>query len=241
MPDESLPEVVLELPFGALTPTGLAVDPEAAFPTAETIGAAFEMAWVLESSVQWGLGDLWLLAEEILGEEAAQLLQALRSKRSRMSSYAWVCRKFHRLENGAGPSHPDWLRRRRLGLSFYHHEAVAGLIGDDARATAFAIRLLDRAEGDHETTVEQLEDAVRDFRADPDTTEQEERVVGFKVGTVAGRVQRMAAKADGILADMPGEYQEERALLEEAKDRLGRCAQLLRKRKAKTEEGSPSR
>ena len=233
MPEDHAPEIVLELTFGALTPTGLVVDFDAMVPTAESIGSAFEMAWVLESSVQWGLGDLWLFAEEILGEEAAQLLQVLRSKRSRMSSYAWVCRKFDRLENGAGPSHPDWPLRRRLALSFYHHEAVAGLVGEDARATAFAIRLLDRAERDHETTVEHLEEAVRDFRADPDTTEQEEGTVGFKVGTVAGRVQRMAAKADGILADMPGEYHEERGLLEEAKDRLGRCAQLLRKRKAK--------
>ncbi len=77
-------------------------------------------ATVQVQKYQWKLGDLWNFGERVYGERASQVIDVRRVSRRRVSTFAWVCRKFSGRRR----------RWRRPGLSFYHHEAVASLVDD---------------------------------------------------------------------------------------------------------------
>ncbi len=106
---------------------------------------------------QWKIGDLWMFGERIYGERASQVIDVRRMSRRRLSTYAWVCRKFSGRRR----------RWRRKGLSFYHHEAVAGLIDDaeQPELTEQAQKLLAAAD-DLGLSVQDLEEEVARLRGD---------------------------------------------------------------------------
>lgn len=90
-------------------------NPEFAEFAEEWDGATVEV-----QKYQWKLGDLWNFGERIYGERASQVIDVRRVSRRRVSTFAWVSRKFSGRRR----------RWRRAGLSFYHHEAVASMVDD---------------------------------------------------------------------------------------------------------------
>lgn len=89
---------------------------------------------------QWWIGDALVAAERALGEEYAQIAEALGLEPHTLTNYRWVA-------DSVVPS------RRREDLSFSHHAEVARLTNDQQRAA------LARA-AKEEWTVRQLRDYV---------------------------------------------------------------------------------
>ena len=231
-----LPDVLEldRLPFGTITSVGLRVnDPEPAWSDLE---AAFVVVPRRLTGYQWALGDLWIIAEGVYGEDASQLLEARALDPSDLQSYAWVARKFFDAGDYADESHPRWSLRRRPGVSWSHHRAVAGLVGESDEATALAVHLLDLAEADPEMTAADLALAVKDFRGEDDEEEDDDEVA-FSVGSAIERLGRLHAKADNLLGDLPPEWKAERSLLTEA---VGKIADTLHSARNRQTGGEPS-
>lgn len=209
--------VLFDLGFAGVTATGLDIrDRE---PSWEDLEHAYLQLTVSEQASQWSLGDWWILASGVYGEKAPQLIHNSRCSRKTLQNFAWVCRKFIYFPVPL-PSHSDWPLRRRLVISFYHHSAVAGLVGESDQATALAIRLLDEAEADPERSVEDLEEAVRRFRGDS----QEQ--------LIPQRLDRLCTSVSNLQDDLPDDWNAERALLGDALTALDACRNSARNRDA---------
>lgn len=114
-------------------------------PTFESIGAALDLAYGINESSRWWIGDLIAYAERRWGDDYAQLLEHTCLTERQAERYRYVAQS-------VAPS------QRRENLSFSHHEVVAALEPPDQA------RLLALAEAsDH--SVAQLRDAVRDHKA----------------------------------------------------------------------------
>jgi hypothetical protein len=109
---------------GAITPTSLTLSPDLTLDQWEAIGRYLGRA---RDATAWWLGDYIVRVEAIFGERGYQLIEATGRSPETLRRYAWVARKI-------APA------RRREGLSFTHHELVAG------REPAEQERLLDLAE-----------------------------------------------------------------------------------------------
>ncbi|MCJ7831316.1 MAG: hypothetical protein MUP86_02170 [Dehalococcoidia bacterium] len=226
MPKTDVQPALFDLGFAGVTATGLDIrDRE---PSWEDLEHAYLQLTVSEQASQWSLGDWWILADGVYGEKAPQLVVNARCSRKTLQNYAWVCRKFVRFPV-ALPSHGDWPLRRRLVLSFYHHSAVAGLVGESDQATALAVRLLDEAEADPERSVEDLEEAVRQFRGEPEDKDEGEEV-GFAVGPVPQRLDRLYTSISNLQDDLPDDWNAERVLLGDALTALDACRNSARNR-----------
>jgi hypothetical protein len=219
---------LFDLGFAGVTATGLAIhDPE---PSWEALQEAYLRLTISEQASQWSLGDWWILAEGVYGERAAQLIINARISRKTLQNFAWVCRKFIYFAV-ADPAHSDWPLRRRMVLSFYHHSAVAGLVGESDQATALAVRLLDEAEADLERSVEDLEEAVRQFRGQGQEEDDGEDV-GFRVGPIPARLDRLYTAVSNLQDDLPDDWNAERVLLGDAMTALDACRNSARNRDA---------
>ena len=217
---------LFDLGFAGVTATGLAIhNPE---PSWEALEDAYLRLTVSEQASQWSLGDWWILADGVYGERAPQLIINARISRKTLQNFAWVCRKFVYFA-ASDPKHPDWSLRRRLALSFYHHSAVAGLVGESDEATALAVRLLDEAEADPERSVEDLEEAVRQFRGEPEDKD-EGKDVGFAVGPIPKRLDRLYTAVSNLQDDLPDDWNAERTLLGNALTALDACRNSARNR-----------
>jgi hypothetical protein len=129
---------------GWISPTALVIDRELPYDKAESL--AVLIGRVGSASRFWA-GDILVYAENVYGERAAQLSEALNfSEHSRQDAV--------RVSLAIPPS------RRRPALSWWHHRLVAA----SWISPADRDRLLDRAEGERLTTRE-LETLVRDLRA----------------------------------------------------------------------------
>lgn len=235
---------LIDLGFAEVTPVGLAVyRPE---PEWRQMQHAFEVLTVSHQADQWSLGDWWILAFAVFGEDASQLVSASRIPRKTLQNYAWVARKFLKVVGTveeyealrdlmpltADPDHP---LRRRMALSFSHHSAVAGLVGETEKGEALAVALLDRCETDPEMSVEDLEEAVRQFRGTPNEDEAEEPdegEVSFTVGTIPARLERTHGTVSRIREELPKSWRPERKLLSDAMASLETCNESIRNRDA---------
>jgi hypothetical protein len=217
---------LFDLGFAGVTATGLDIrDRE---PSWEDLEHAYLQLTVSEQASQWSLGDWWILADGVYGEKAPQLVHNSRCSRKTLQNFAWVCRKFVYFPLPL-PSHSDWPLRRRLALSFYHHSAVAGLVGSTDQGHALAIHLLDEAEADPETSVEDLEEAVRQFRGEGEEP-PEGKDVGFAVGPIPVRLDRLYASVTNLQDDLPDDWNAERTLLGDALTALDACRNSARNR-----------
>lgn len=215
MSKTDLQPVLFDLGFAGVTATGLDIrDRE---PSWEDLEHAYLQLTVSEQASQWSLGDWWILASGVYGEKAPQLIHNSRCSRKTLQNFAWVCRKFVYFPV-ALPSHSDWSLRRRLVLSFYHHSAVAGLVGESDLATVLAGQLLDGAEANPDTSVEDLEEAVRQFRGDS----QEQ--------LIPQRLDRLCTSISNLQDDLPDDWNAERVLLGDALTALDACRNSARNR-----------
>lgn len=232
-----------DLGFAHVTPVGLHVyRPE---PDWDQLVHAFEVLTMSHQADQWSLGDWWILASAVFGEDASQIVSASRIPRKTLQNYAWVCRKFLALVpldefealRDLMPLTADPLDplRRRMPISFSHHSAVAGLVGESEEATALAVGLLDRALVDPETSVEDFEEAVRQFRGPEEPAEEDEEGedVSFKIGTVPARLERLHSSISNLRDELPKRgWRPERRLLSDAMTALETCLESVRNREA---------
>lgn len=108
-----------EIRVGALIwkPTGLLRDTERELTRAdwEETGRLLKM---LDSSLQWLIGDLIVCGEDLHWGEQKQIAEAFGFDEGTVYNYSYVCRKVE-------------ISRRRETLSFGHHQAVAALKSEE--------------------------------------------------------------------------------------------------------------
>lgn len=150
------------------TRTGLKLPPDL------TIQEATDLATFLGALRDWtafAIGDLLLYSERAYGEEFAQIAEATGRAAATLVNYRWVAEK-------VVPS------RRRVNLSFSHHEAVAGMAPDGQR------EWLARAERERLSVVE-LREHVRHTRVpaeiEPPARAWEETVPEVETCPTCGR------------------------------------------------------
>ncbi|MCK5557907.1 MAG: hypothetical protein KAJ01_05990, partial [Candidatus Hydrogenedentes bacterium] len=168
---------------------------------------------------QWSIGDAYLLAEELFGEDASQLPNPRGAKYKTVQNYAWVCRRFH-----------DRRWRRSVDvLSFSHHAAVAGLM-DESKDREWALQLLAKAVKE-EITVDDVEAEVRKYRG-VETPPAEEEEVSFSIGPPLARMERINNGINNLIKDLPADWSEEAHILGEAQNLVADAMSSAKNRQA---------
>ena len=205
-------------PFAEITDRGLKVTSqeiaweEDMLPLWGTVTAMHDIS-------QWSIGDAYILAENVFGEDASQLPNPRGVKRKTIQNYAWVCDRFH-----------DRRWRRPVDvLSFSHHAAVAGLMSEpDDRE--WALQLLAKAvkEGLY---VDDVEEEVRKYRGiEPSPAEEEE--VSFSKGPPLARMERIHNGINNLIKDLPSDWSEEAHILGEAQNLVADAMSSAKNRQA---------
>ena len=109
------PRAIANLP-GTFTATSLQIQGHLPFEQWVRVGEALRQ--LRDSSLRWWLGDWLNYGERGYGEEYTQAVDQFDYMRGSLHNMAWVCRVIE-------PS------RRREGVSFAHHQEVAGLAPDE--------------------------------------------------------------------------------------------------------------
>lgn len=169
---------------------------------------------------QWAIGDAYLLAEELFGEDASQLPNPRGAKYKTVQNYAWVCRRFH-----------DRRWRRAVDvLSFSHHAAVAGLM-DEPDDREWALQLLAKAVKE-EITVDDVEAEVRKYRGIDGPSPAEEEEVSFSKGPPLARMERIHNGINNLIKDLPANWKEESHILGEAQNLVADAMSSAKNRQA---------
>lgn len=187
---------------------GLSINPDDVQPDFEDVGLLFSEILRLGESYQWGLGDLFVYAEDRFGEQAAQLVDAVHIRPKTLQNIVYVCRRFPR-------------RNRVQGLRFSHHAAAASLFGV----------------GDHPEWEEAgwllLQDAAHQGLTEDEVSERSKQIRGveprgeaisFEKRPIPDRIEWLVKKTEGIITDLPDDWDAEEELLQDALDALTRCA-----------------
>ncbi len=186
---------------------GLTIEPERS-PDFEDVGILFGEILRMGESYHWSLGDLYIYAEDRFGEQAAQLVNAAHIKPKTLQNIVYVCRRFPK---------PNRVR----GLRFSHHAAAASLFGVSEHPEweeAGWILLQDAAhQGLSEDDVSELSRQIRGI-------EPRGEAVSFEKRPIPARIEFLVKKTEGVIADLPEDWDAERELLEDALDSLARCA-----------------
>jgi hypothetical protein len=146
----ALEDVLFEESWLSWSPVGVEIHGRP--PTYGRWEHAIHTALGLRSGSTWALVDLYLAGEIEFGERASQAISPARISPKRLANILWVGRRFP-------------VDLRRSGLSFSHHEAVAGLLGNPEHPEwqQEGLSLLAKAELE-EWPVELLEEEVRKVR-----------------------------------------------------------------------------
>lgn len=102
-----------------ITPSGLNVTGD---PPIEAFGQLWEALRTLETALQFAIGDAINQMEERFGERAAQIIDATGLSLSSVKVYSWVSKQV--------PAENRFIDR---GLSYSHHQIVAGLSPSEQR------------------------------------------------------------------------------------------------------------
>jgi len=202
-------QLMFEASWFAWSPVGAVIlePPPAYEPWERAVLAALDM----RGSSTWALVDLYLAGELHFGEHAAQAISVTRISPKRLANILWVGRRFPH-------------ERRHALLSFSHHEAVAGLIGNPGHPewTQQAWYLLGRAE-EQQWPVEVLEQEVREVRGPSD-------------GNGPGPVKSLAALRDRLRNLENAEELE--TVAEHLTAAIGQLDMALSELKAQAKEGA---
>ena len=106
-----LPDFLIPIGSAKLDLTGLSMQPGLTFETWESVGYVLSGLGV---STKWATGDWLLYGEHAYGEKFSQASTITGFSPNTLIVYQWVAKAFPR-------------NRRRLGLTFYHHQLLAKL------------------------------------------------------------------------------------------------------------------
>lgn len=198
---------------------GLSINADDGSPDFEDVGLLFSEILRMGESYQWGLGDLFVYAEDRFGEQAAQLVDAVHIRPKTLQNIVYVCRRFPR-------------RNRVPGLRFSHHAAAASLFGV----------------GDHPEWEEAgwllLQDAAHQGLTEDEVTERSKRIRGveprgeaisFEKRSVQERIGAIVKKIEALRKDLPSDWYEEADWLDEAIGYLNLAALGAEKREQEKE------
>lgn len=153
-------------------------------PTDLTFAEYERLLWALAGArnmTAWGLGDAINFGERVYGETYTQAVDATKLSESTLQGYAYVARRIPR-------------SRRRHGLSFSHHAAVASLAPQERE------RWLDRAAAEH-LSVAVLREHLQ-HRKLPTSASSErdcDAVLDELVTTVRGRLRACGFDREAVL------------------------------------------